>query len=70
MVGLENLLKIIDPSENVRIFVNDTYICDLNLNYADVLLSSYMNRYVDVIETKYSKTLGGEVIGHLCIYVK
>lgn len=67
---LIELLKVIDRSTNVRIFTHDTYLCDINLSYSDVLLSVYLDHEVDSIETQYYKICTDEPITVLCIYLK
>ena len=67
---LQEFLDLIDSSENVRIFHNDTYICELDIEFADLILKAFLDDVVERIETCQTKTLGGDTIVHLCIYIK
>ena len=67
---LRDLLEVIDSSENVRIFCNDRYVCELDIEWSGIILKSFYDDVVESIETMQSKTCGGDTIVHLCVYIR
>lgn len=68
-IKLSNLLRIIDDSCNLRFFIDDEYLCDINPVNATNLLKDYFKYEVENIDISCLRIEGGGTIVTMCIYL-